>query len=364
MTEKTTTLQTPAKRIWIISDTHFGARNNSIEWLDRMAGYFNEYFIPIVKKEYRPGDILIHCGDVYDNRQSVNLLVLHKTMQLFEELGKIFVDGIHVIAGNHDIMRKNTNDITSLDTIKYIPNVNIYKEPVTLSTENGTELLLMPWRKSEADEQTCIAGSAASYLFCHTTIQGAKFDRYRHAGSGVSSDHCKDFTRVYTGHIHTTQEYKNILYVGNPYQMTRSDAQNTKGFWCLDCDTGKETFYENTYSPKFVKIYINKALDSTLDELIKVATNNFVDIYVPNDYLMKYQVTPLIDEISKVSKRLDVIPFEIDESDNQYDYDIDYDKTLDTYNLCEKYVDGMSIDENMKTEVLSLLKDVYKVASK
>ena len=353
-----------AKRVWIISDTHFGARNNSIEWLDRMTGYFEDYFIPMVKENYKPGDILIHCGDVYDNRQSVNLLVLHKTINLFEEFSKIFVDGIFVIAGNHDIMRKNTNDITSLDTIKYIPNVNIYKEPVTLSTADGTELLLMPWRKSEADEETCIAGSAAKYLFCHTTIQGARFDKYRHAGEGITSTACKDFTRVYTGHIHTTQEYKNILYVGNPYQMTRSDAQNTKGFWCLDLESGNETFYENEYSPKFVKIYVNNALDSTLDELIKVANNNFVDIYVPNDYLMKYQVTPLIDEISKVSKRLDVIPYELDETNQQQNYDIDYDKTLNTYNLCEKYVNGMSIEDGIKSEVLTLLKDVYKESVK
>lgn len=353
-----------AKRAWIISDTHFGARNNSVEWLDRMIDYFENYFIPTVEENYREGDILIHCGDVYDNRQSVNLLVLHRTIGLFEKFSKVFKDGIYVIAGNHDIMRKNTNDITSLDTLKYIPHVNIYKEPVNIQTDD-TKLLLMPWRKSHADEATCIAGSDADYLFCHTTVLGAKFDKYRHSGEGLDSKDCKGFNRVYTGHIHLAQEYKNILYVGNPYQMTRSDANNTKGFWCVDFENdGKETFYENTYSPKFVKIYINKALENTLQELIDIATNNFVDIYVPNDYLMKYQVTPLIDEISKVSKRLDVIPFELDDANQMQTYDIDYDKTLNTYNLCEKFVDGMSLDKPMKTKVLKMLKEVYNEALK
>ena len=64
-----------AKRAWVISDTHFGARNNNVEWLDRMISYFEDYFIPIVKKNYKPGDILIHCGDVYDNRQSINFQI-------------------------------------------------------------------------------------------------------------------------------------------------------------------------------------------------------------------------------------------------------------------------------------------------
>mgnify|MGYP003951373259 FL=1 len=353
-----------AKRAWIISDSHFGARNNSVEWLDRMIEYFEEFFIPAVKKHYKKGDILIHCGDVYDNRQSVNLLVLHRTIGLFEKFSEIFEDGIYCIAGNHDIMRKNTNDITSLDTIKYIPNVNVYKEPITIETKDAS-LLLMPWRKSHADEATCIAGSDAEYLFCHTTVLGAKFDKYRHSGEGLDSGDCKGFKRVYTGHIHLAQEYKNILYVGNPYQMTRSDANNSKGFWCVDFENdGKETYYENTYSPKFVKIYINKALESTLQEIIDISTNNFVDVYVPNDYLMKYQVTPLIDEISKVSKRLDVIPFELDESNIQIDYDIDYDKTLNTYNLCEKYVGNMSLEDDMKKKVLALLKTTYNESVK
>jgi len=352
-----------AKRVWIISDSHFGARNNSVEWLERMISYFEDFFIPTVKEHYKPGDILIHCGDVYDNRQSINLLVLHKTLSLFESFTKLFEDGVYVIAGNHDIMRKNSNDICSLDSLKYIPGVNIHKEPITLKT-NYADCLLMPWRKSEADESVVVNGSNADYLFCHTTIMGAKFDKYRHSGAGIDSTECKQFKKVYTGHIHTSQDYKNICYVGNPYQMTRSDTNNMKGFRCLDLESGKELFFENTYSPKFVKIYVNKALENTTEDIVKVSNNNFVDVYVPNDYLMKYQVTPLIDEISKVSKRLDVIPFELDEESNMQEYDIDYDKTLDTYNLCEKFVGGMSLDDGTKKKVLKKLKQAYLEALK
>jgi DNA repair exonuclease SbcCD nuclease subunit len=83
-----------AKRAFIVSDTHFGARSNSVEWLDEMMDWFENDFIPRVTTEYKPGDILIHNGDVFDNRQSVNLLVLHKGITLFEKLSDIFVDGI------------------------------------------------------------------------------------------------------------------------------------------------------------------------------------------------------------------------------------------------------------------------------
>ena len=44
-----------------------------------------------------------------------------------ETLSDIFVDGIYILAGNHDVLRKTSNEISSLDVLKYIPNVNIIK---------------------------------------------------------------------------------------------------------------------------------------------------------------------------------------------------------------------------------------------
>lgn len=111
-------MEIQAKRAIIISDTHLGARSNSVEWLEVMKDWFYSDFIPKVKEIYQPGDILIHCGDVFDNRQSVNLLVLHEGIRLFEELSAIFESGVYVIAGNHDVMRKTTNEVSSLDCLK------------------------------------------------------------------------------------------------------------------------------------------------------------------------------------------------------------------------------------------------------
>ena len=66
-----------ARRVFFLGDTHFGVRNSSNEWIDIMRDYFYDWFIPTVKKNYQPGDILIHLGDVYDSRQSINIKVLN-----------------------------------------------------------------------------------------------------------------------------------------------------------------------------------------------------------------------------------------------------------------------------------------------
>ena len=85
-------------RAFLISDTHLGVRANSTEWLTYIKAWFYEDFIPTVKANWKPGDILIHCGDFFDNRQSINLLVLSESIALFEELSKLFPDGIYIFS--------------------------------------------------------------------------------------------------------------------------------------------------------------------------------------------------------------------------------------------------------------------------
>lgn len=354
-----------AKRAFIVSDTHFGARSNSVEWIEEMMDWFRNDFIPKVKANYKPGDILIHCGDVFDNRQSVNLLVLHEGIRLFEELSQIFVDGIYVIAGNHDVMRKTTNDVSSLDCLKYIPKVNILKEPTVVKFPTTTALF-MPWRTNDEAEKECLKEFEAkncNYLFCHTNIRNLRFDSKRDVEEGLFLEDIKQFQRVYSGHIHWGQHRGNVTMVGNPYQMTRSDAGNPKGFYLLDIESGEETFFENNHSPKFVRLYLNKILEKSIAEIKQICSNNRVDLYIPASFLIKYQINPLIDIISPISKKLDVIPYESDLQESDEDEQIE--GTFNIFGLCEKYVKSMpTLDTSVKERVLSKITSIYNITVK
>jgi DNA repair exonuclease SbcCD nuclease subunit len=354
-------MEIKANRAFIISDTHFGARSNSVEWIDEMIDWFHSDFIPRVKENYRKGDILIHCGDVFDNRQSVNLLVLHRAISLFEELSQIFVDGIYVIAGNHDVMRKTSNDVSSLDCLKYIPHVNIIKEPIIANFPKA-KALFMPWRTDDIVEKSCIKefeSEKCEYLFCHTNIRYLRFDSRRDVDEGLMLDDIKDFTRVYSGHIHWGQHRNNVTMVGNPYQMTRSDAGNAKGFYLLDIETAEEKFFENNHSPKFVRIYLNRFLDKEIGELKSICRNNRVDLYVPSTYLIKYQINPIIDILSEITKKLEVIPFEADIQDSD-EITEEMEGTFNIFGLCDKYVNSMStLDLDLRERVLNKISSVY-----
>ena len=77
------------KRAWMITDTHLGVRNGSIEWLEIMKEYFNNFFIPLLKREKQEGDFLVHVGDVFDSRHSLNLLIMNEGITIFEEIAKM-----------------------------------------------------------------------------------------------------------------------------------------------------------------------------------------------------------------------------------------------------------------------------------
>ena len=146
------TVNENAKRVWFITDTHLGVRNNSNEWLDYIRSYFFDRFFPLVKQHWKPGDILLHLGDYYDSRQSVNLKVLNLGVEVAEEFSSLFPDGIYFIIGNHDIWGVSNNGVNSLKSIKWIPGITVFEEPETLVLADK-KFFMMPWRKNHDEEE-------------------------------------------------------------------------------------------------------------------------------------------------------------------------------------------------------------------
>ena len=115
-------------RAWVIGDVHFGIHSNSIDWLDIHKEYFNNFLMPTIIKNKKDGDVLFILGDVFDSRQSINVLILNEALNIFNELVDIIP--IYIILGNHDVYYKNTNEVNSLKLLKYINNIYIIDTPI------------------------------------------------------------------------------------------------------------------------------------------------------------------------------------------------------------------------------------------
>lgn len=355
------------KRIWTLSDTHFGLKNGNVEWYNIQMGFFNKQFIPHVKANYRQGDILLIPGDVFDSRQNLNIFIMYGVISLFEKLAKIFKDGIYISIGNHDIYQKETNTINSLKCLRGIDNIYVAVDsPLTIKSDFGQKITLMPWNNTTEDELEVIKTIGSSdYLFCHTTIKGSMFNKKVKIEHGSDLDSFKAFRFIYSGHIHLSQKTKNFTYLGCPYEMDRNDSSNKKGFYLLDLETETEEFYENEVSPKHITLEIDQV---NMKDVEKIVENNFVDVIVPGGLKNTNKFLELTKHLSE-SKR--VVPIYVDEEhikrleENKKNVNLDIDiNNMEILHLFDVYLDATEYNDSMKEKLKLFTTNLYNKAIK
>ena len=346
-------------KVFIFTDTHLGARSNSTEWMDIVEEAHFDFIIPTIKKQFQPGDVIIHCGDVFDNRTSINVKSLDLGIKIFEELGKI--GPVHIIAGNHDIYYKTNTNVTSLDSLKYIPNITIHKD-VNILEYNNKKLLMMPWRKDVKEESSTLIENQkehnCDYAFMHGTFSLTSYNKFVTIGKedGANPSSAEGYSRVYSGHIHWSQQRNNINIIGTPYQITRGDSGNLKGMFTLDLETGKEVFFENTISPKFLQFRIDKIDKAQLMEINKLSKNNFVDINIQEHLLAtnSSKLTKVFHKIGEKARELNIFPIEQDYGDID-----ESSSSLDAKELINKEIDKrFKGEDNMKAR--KIFEDIFK----
>ena len=142
-------------KVAIITDQHFGARNDSIAFLDFYQNFYDNTFFPYLQEHNIT--TCIHLGDITDRRKFINFKTLQKFRHDFVwKLGQMGVD-THVIIGNHDTYYKNTNEVNSMNSL--FTSFDGAKEPwiYEKSTEvefDGCKMLFVPWICAENQEET------------------------------------------------------------------------------------------------------------------------------------------------------------------------------------------------------------------
>jgi len=327
--------------------------------MDIMEQAHFDFIIPTIKNHFKPGDIIINCGDVFDNRTSVNVKSLDLGIKIYEQLGQICP--VHIIAGNHDIYYKSNTDVTSLDILKYIPNVHIHKT-VSVLEHDGHKFLMMPWRKDIKEEAETLQEYQkeynCEYAFMHGTFSLIKYNKYVdiHEEDGANPKSADGYKRVYTGHIHWSQQKRNINVIGTPYQITRGDSSNPKGIFSLDLETGEDTFYENHISPKFIQFKIDNIDKEQLMEIHKLSNNNFVDINIKEKLLSSNssKLTKVFHKIGEQARVLNIFPVEQDYSDVDESL-----SSLDAKGLINKEIDKRFEGEDNK-KARKIFEDLFK----
>jgi DNA repair exonuclease SbcCD nuclease subunit len=359
-------------KVFLTTDWHFGIYLNNLDkWLNMMEDYFYNDFIPFLKKNAKEGDILIHCGDLYDNRTSIPIIASYKAEKILLEISKILP--IHIIVGNHDLFNKGSNDVNSVRLFNYVDNINVYTETSILNI-GGQKLVLMPWIEKRVDMIKSIMDNHGDYLFCHSDLNGCKMHLNSVAHRNADKIDVGEFSKykhVFSGHIHLVQDNENFSFIGAPYHMDRNDMGDQKGITILDLDTDDISFSPNKYSPIFRKFSILKEDDvDRLDELI--GSKDYIDLSISNGLLISnrklrrkleallekgsFASVEYIDDIVTPVDSDEVVNESSDEEETLVSVDLDYEEFIREYISKQKYD-----SDNFKSGILDEFDEVIRI---
>ncbi len=338
-------------KVFITTDWHFGVYPNNLDkWLNMMEDYFFNFFIPYLKENIKEGDILIHCGDLYDNRTSIPIIASYKAEKILIEISKILP--VHLIVGNHDLWNKGTNDVNSVRLFNHVDNINVYTETTSLEVF-GKKLVLMPWIEKRIDMINDIKSNPGDYLFCHSDLNGCRMHLSSVAHRNPDKIDVHEFSgynHVFSGHIHIRQSNNNFTFIGSPYQMDRNDMGDQKGITILDLISDKIEFHPNSYSPVFRKFVVRNEDDIENLDTIK-DTKDYIDLSISNNLLMSnrklrrkletlleignFASVEYLDDIVKTEK--EIKEKDITEEELNISIQMDYEEVIRKYILDQNY---------------------------
>ena len=350
-------------KIALITDTHFGARGDSPAFNEFFFKFWENKFFPYIQENNIT--TVVHLGDIVDRRKYINFSTLNSLRNRFvKRLRDLNID-FHVIVGNHDVPYRNTNEVNAMEELFSLEsNLSIYSKPKTVEFD-GTKIAFIPWinHTNMPDVLEFIKQTPAQICFGHFEIAGFEMDKGSVCQEGLDRGIFKKFDMTFSGHFHHKSTDGEITYLGNTYEMTWADYNDTRGFHIFDTDNRELEFIENPYRMFHKIVYDDKveSLESVntkdysfyKDTIVKVIVINksnpvLYDIFL--DHL--YKATPL--DLSIVEDFTDYSEVSDNDIINQSD---------DTITILDKYIESLELDLD-KPKLKNMLRSIYFEAQK
>ena len=336
--------------IAIIGDLHIGVRGTSKIHHANMRQVLNDFFEYLRVNKIKK---VIQLGDLFDDRKSLHLWGRH----FFDTvvLSKISSMGLdwYQIVGNHDSHYRETLEInTPRQVMGGVKRVTVVDSPLEVDFGDDGKFLLLPWinKTNETEIAKAIGESNAKYCCGHFEFNG--FDLYRGQPARSKHDHrdLGKFSRIYSGHYHTSSERDNVVYVGTPYELTWQDCNDPKRFIVHSQDTFLTV---PTNRPMYIRIQYTEGMDPPSDingKYIRIILNDRVDRLVLNQFihLLESQGPADLRVQENYSEEL---------SEESADIDI-----VDTKETIRKFVEGSTLNGMDPEKLLDVLYSLYNEA--
>lgn len=338
-------------KLALITDTHFGCRNDHKGFLDYFEDYYkNQFFAELKNRNIKK---ILHLGDFFDKRTYIDFYTLSRTREIF--LDRLVENNItmDILVGNHDSYYKNTTDINSLKELfrGYESHINVVNDFIVRNFD-GLNIALMSWIVDDTKEKAIefIKSKPAPYIAGHFEILGQEMQTNLKSDFGLTTDLFNGYEKVMSGHFHKKSEF----YLGTPYQLSWDDYGDKRGFHILDTQTKQLEFIENE-KVLFHKIYYSTNSDIKIEDY----KGCYVKLIVTDKDDPK-KLVATVAELGKVAFNVAVIEKETNAIDVSSNSDILLTKT--TIEIINDYLNKLYTNPTDNKIMRSLFKVLYTEA--
>ncbi len=343
-------------KVCLISDTHLGVKKSNEIFLNSQVNFMRDEFIPYLT-DNRINDIYI-LGDLFDNRNHINIKTLKVSFELFENDLKPF--NVSILLGNHDIYYNTNIQTHSLKWLEKFKNITLIEEIQEIDV-HGLKVLAVPWLVNTKIFNDYLSNNVIEAKVCFGHFQTAGFLFSKHTLSETGMDGgvlFNNFKITFTGHFHTRSKQKKngnvVQYLGSPYHLTRNDTGDEKGFTILDTETLEYEMIDNKHCLR----YISLDYPTTRGISKKEIKGNIIDVnIVYNEDYNEEKVQQFLNKIEQMKPALPPIPKVINGLSTLANSD-DY-MVKSSSQLMVEYVKNLSDIKN-KDEVLQHLQQLYE----
>ena len=228
--------------VGITADIHFGVpgRTEDILWACR------------VMREYCADndiDTMFILGDLYHNRQAIEIDVNSQVAKFFEETKEGYNQQWIVFPGNHDMFLRHSWAVNSLTPLRKHLTVI---EDIKLLDVDGQRFWILPFITYEKAYMRVVNSiikhkefrENEDILLTHIGVRSATLNTcfLLKDWSSVTFEYAT-FKRVYTGHFHSKQQVgENVWYPGSPIPFKFDEGDVAHGFYVYDTKAGGHKF--------------------------------------------------------------------------------------------------------------------------
>jgi DNA repair exonuclease SbcCD nuclease subunit len=308
-------------------------------WLKSQKEFFDKQLIPHLKKRKKDGYMvrLIHCGDVFDSRSTINTYIATTVVDLFLQICEI-VDKFIIVSGNHDYYGERIEDVDTVTLmfqqlqLKYPSIFNIISRSKQGDTWGNEVCLYVPWYEwikhddlveyleNFRNDPDRSPDADITHIFTHADLVREKTDI-----------ECQN---IISGHIHTPYFKDNIKNLGSVFALTFTDNNSERGFYEYE-DGGELKFIPNTKSIRFWRFYNDEIFEIPKS----VKKDDYIEIYIDRSKVAQKKYADAYSQWTKKFKNIWRIP-QPDENENTT-VDI---KKFEGYNI-ETMTEGMIPEE-------------------